>query len=112
MLPPGQNRGARPTLVPVPEFLQPDRFGLDLADGVPTITLADAQPSSTEGWSVLNRLTLLVVDGPGDEGYLLPRLNGNGGDAAPAGWDDSVERHSGVDVVANGVRFTASLTGY
>ena len=95
----------------MPEFLEPDRFSLDLADGVPTVTLVDAQASSTQGWSVVNRLTLLVVDGPGDEGYLLPRLDGNGADLAPTGWDASVERHGGVEVDANGVRFTASVTG-
>lgn len=48
----------------MPEFLEPDRVALSLSDGVPTITLDGVEVSATDEWSVLNRTTLLVVDGP------------------------------------------------
>lgn len=80
--------------------LSPDAARFELRDGTPVITLAVEPPAelATGDWSALNRLTLFVIDGPGDAGFLLPRL-GAGGDVAPTGWDEAVERTSGVHVV-------------
>jgi hypothetical protein len=43
-------------------------------------------------------MTMCVVDGPGDAGFLLPRMSPTG-DLAPAGWDEAVERSGGCTVV-------------
>jgi hypothetical protein len=50
----------------------------------------------TEGWSLLNRLTLVVLDGPGDEGFLVRRADPTDGDRAPANWDALVSSHDGA----------------
>jgi len=72
-----------------PEFLPPENAGFEVRDGVPVIVLAVDPPERVvEGeWSVFSRMTMLVIDGPGDAGFLLPRL-GPHGDIAPAGWDE------------------------
>ena len=98
-------------MVAVPEFLTSDRFVLELVDGHPTVTLRDAHVSSSEGWSFLNRLTVLVIDGPGEEGFLLPRHVDTGGDPAPAGWDSAIERTGVVAVHASGTQFAARVLG-
>lgn len=93
----------------MPEFLEPDRVALSLSDGVPTITLDGVEVSATDEWSVLNRTTLLVVDGPGDEGFLLRRLGGDGTDLAPEGWDEALSTRGSVTVVAGGSQFVAPV---
>jgi hypothetical protein len=93
----------------MPSYLDPERVRLELVGGVPTITLSDATLTVPSGWSVLNRQTLVVVDGPGDEGFLLRRLDGEQGDLAPDGWDAAVAERGTVDVVASGVRVVASV---
>ena len=98
-------------MVAVPEFLTSDRFELELVDGDPTVTLRDAHVSSSEGWSFLNRLTVLVIDGPGEEGFLLPRHVDTGGDPAPAGWDSVIERRGVVAVRASGTQLVARVVG-
>jgi hypothetical protein len=67
---------------------------------MPMITLRVHVPTgiAVGQWSLLNRATLLVVDGPGDVGFLLPRI-GPAGDLAPAGWDPAVEHAAGARVV-------------
>lgn len=52
----------------MPLFLKSDQFTISIDDGTPSIALHDATVSSTEGWSFLNRATLLVADGPGEDG--------------------------------------------
>jgi hypothetical protein len=93
----------------MPEFLKPDRFTLSLDDGIPTITLHGATASNTNGWSFLNRATLLVVDGPGEEGFLLRRMDSPGADLAPEGWDEAVASTGSVRLLASGVRITAHV---
>lgn len=95
----------------MPEFLEPDRVSLSISDGAPTLTLQDVDVSSTEGWSFLNRATLLVVDGPGDEGFLLRRLTQQGDDAAPEGWDEAVASRGSVTVQVSGAAFDAPVIG-
>lgn len=67
---------------------------------MPMITLRVHVPAdiAVGQWSLLNRATLLVVDGPGDAGFLLPRI-GPAGDLAPVGWDPAVEHAAGAHVV-------------
>ena len=48
----------------MPQYLKPHQFTLSLDDGTPTIALQEVPGLSTEGWSFLNRATLLVADGP------------------------------------------------
>ena len=95
----------------MPEFLESDRVTLTLPEGVPTVELRDVEVSGAEGWSFLNKATMLVVDGPGDEGFLLRRVGADGADAAPDGWDDAAAAHGSVTVVASGERFVAPLIG-
>ncbi|WP_344126194.1 hypothetical protein [Luedemannella flava] len=81
-------------------LLESGTVTLELRDGVPVITLAVEVPAEdlTGEWSVLNRLMMLVVDGPGDAGFLCRRL-GPEGDLAPAGWDEAFDRAAGAHVV-------------
>jgi hypothetical protein len=81
----------------VPSFLEPDAVDFSWQDQLPLLRLAADQPETapgTPGWSVMIRATMCVVDGPGDSGFLLARL-GPGGDLAPEGWDDAVDRAGG-----------------
>jgi hypothetical protein len=77
-------------------FVPPEQCSFSLADGDAVITLTGVTVSAQEGWSLLNRATLLVVDGPGDEGFLVRRASPDGSDIAPAGWDASVEAGGGA----------------
>ncbi|MFB9182427.1 hypothetical protein ACFFX1_30175 [Dactylosporangium sucinum] len=84
----------------MPTFLPPEAASFTLSSGSPVITLAVQPPPDLAAgeWSLLSRLTLLVVDGPGEAGYLLPRL-GPAGDVTPPGWDEAVEEAAGSHVV-------------
>lgn len=82
---------------------------MSIADGAPTITLHGVTISTTDGWSFLNRATLLVVDGPGDEGFLVPRQTGPDGDLAPEGWDAAVASARSVRVLVAGTRVAATV---
>jgi hypothetical protein len=72
----------------------------ELRDGAPVIVLAVEVPTEVVAgpWSLLNRLTLIVVDGPGDVGFLMSRIDA-GVDVTPPGWDDAVESAAGSHVV-------------
>ncbi|NHA68118.1 hypothetical protein [Phycicoccus flavus] len=91
------------------EHLRPDRFDLAVVDGTPVVTLIGVRLDSTASWRLLNRATLVVVDGPEDEGFLLPRHLGDGTDVAPSGWDDAVDAHGGAEVTAGPERVRAAL---
>jgi hypothetical protein len=80
-------------------FVGPEHARFELRDGAPVIVLEVDVPTEIAGqWSLLNRLTLIVVDGPGDAGFLVPRI-GAGGDVTPPGWDHAVESAAGSHVV-------------
>jgi hypothetical protein len=89
----------------MPELLDSDRVTMSLAEGVPTVELRDVEASGTQGWSFLNRATMLV----GDEGFLVRRLERDGADLAPPGWDDAVASHGSVAVIASGTRLDATV---
>jgi hypothetical protein len=93
----------------MPQLLTPDRFTLLIERGAPVITLHGVSVSAGDGWSFLNRATLLVVDGPGDEGFLLPRMITEGDDLAPEGWDTAVAGTGSVTIVGPGARFTVKV---
>ncbi len=77
-------------------FVPPEQCSFSLDDGDAVITLAGVTVSATEGWSLMNRPTLIVVDGPGDEGFLVRRASPDGSDHAPAGWDGAVSAGGGA----------------
>jgi hypothetical protein len=81
-------------------MLPPEAARFQVRDGDPVLTLAVAVPAehAAADWVIMNRLMLVVVDGPGDSGFLLRRMTPNG-DAAPEGWDDAVARAGGSHVV-------------
>ena len=93
----------------MPQFLTPDQFALSIDDGAPTIALHGATVSNTEGWSFLNRATLLVADGPGEEGFLLPRMAGPDVDLAPELWDETVASAGSVRLLAAGTQVMARV---
>jgi hypothetical protein len=93
----------------MPQSLRPEQFTMSIADGAPTITLHGVTVSTTDGWSILNRATLLVVDGPGEEGFLLPRKTSPDRDLAPEGWDDAVASARAVQVFVSGARVAATV---
>ncbi|MFR9779924.1 hypothetical protein ACL02O_28190 [Micromonospora sp. MS34] len=74
------------------------RFELHGADPVLRLAVEPPPDLRPEQWSLISRLTLCVVDGPGEVGYLTARF-GPQGDAAPAGWDEAVDRAGGSHVV-------------
>lgn len=84
----------------MPEFLPPTSASFALHDGTPSIHLDLEAPEGAAGgpWGLLSRATLCVIDGPGDLGYLLPRMAA-GPDPAPPGWDEAVEQARGCWVV-------------
>ena len=93
----------------MPESLTPEQFTLSVVDGAPSIELHGVAVASSEGWSVLNRATLIVVDGPGDKGFLLPRMTGPDGDRAPDGWDSAVSSTASITVLASGTQVEAAV---
>jgi len=93
----------------MPQQLSPDGFSLTIERGSPVVTLHDVAVSGGVGWSFLNRATLLVVDGPGDEGFLLARMTAPDVDAAPTGRDTAVASAGSVTVVVPGGRFSARV---
>ena len=93
----------------MPQFLKPEQFTLSIADGAPAITLHGVTVSNIDGWSILNRATLLVVDGPEDEGFLLPRMTSPDVDLAPKGWDSAVSSAKSVGVLVAGTRIVATV---
>jgi hypothetical protein len=80
----------------LPEFVPPECCAFEVADGRAIVRVSGFSVENGDGWSVFPRLTLVVVDGPGDEGFLLRRTDPTGADRAPPGWDEAVEDRGGV----------------
>ncbi|MFI6654557.1 hypothetical protein ACIBL8_03430 [Streptomyces sp. NPDC050523] len=62
-------------------------------DALPLLAAPDGAVPLCEGWSIIPRLTLCVVDGPGDHGIVVPALaapvvGGAETGTAPSGMDD------------------------
>lgn len=77
-------------------------------DALPPLAAPDGAVPLCEGWSIVPRLTLCVVDGPGDHGLVVPALaapvvGGAGGGTAASGMDDwctDAERAGGAVVLS------------
>lgn len=72
---------------------------------LPAVDAPDGKVPVCEGWSVVPRLTLCVVDGPGEAGCVVPALmapvfGGAGGPDDMAGWCEDVERAGGAVVLS------------
>lgn len=93
----------------MPESLRPEQFTLSVEDGAPCVALHGVTVSGTDGWSIVSRMTMIVVDGPGDEGFLLPRMTSPGADLAPDGWDAAVAATTVVTVLVPGARLEAAV---
>ncbi|MEU5082413.1 MULTISPECIES: hypothetical protein [Streptomyces] len=92
-------RGATPVLL---------LAGAPVHAALPPLTAPDLAIPRCEGWSIVPRLTLCVVDGPGDHGVLVPALaapvaGGSDDGTAPghmADWCDDTERAGGAVVLS------------
>ena len=93
----------------MPESLKPEQFTLSTEDGAPVITLHGVTVSNLDGWSILSRRTMVVVDGPEDEGFLLPRMPDPDVDLAPEGWDAAVSSAKSVGVLVSGTQIAATV---
>ncbi|WP_367321812.1 hypothetical protein [Streptomyces sp. HUAS ZL42] len=77
-------------------------------DALPLLTAPDGAVPQCEGWSIVPRLTLCVVDGPGEHGVVVPALaapvlGGADGGAASgdmAAWCMDVEQAGGAVVLS------------
>ncbi len=83
----------------MPSLLPPEEFRFEIQNGTPVLALAVEVPADPAAeWTFVNRLTMVVVDGPGDAGFVLPRMTPDG-DTAPEGWDEAVDRAGGSHVI-------------
>ncbi|MFG2951451.1 hypothetical protein [Streptomyces adustus] len=75
---------------------------------LPPLTASDGSVPLCEGWSIVPRLTLCVVDGPGDHGLVVPALaapvvGGADGGTAPdamGDWCADAEQAGGAVVLS------------
>ncbi|MFF5469940.1 hypothetical protein [Streptomyces achromogenes] len=82
--------------------------GAPVHDALPPLTAPDGAIPRCEGWSIVPRLTLCVVDGPGDHGVLVPALaapvTGSTDDGTAPGdmadWCADAERAGGAVVLS------------
>lgn len=77
-------------------------------DALPVLSAPDGAVPGCEGWSIVPRLTLCLVDGPGEHGIVVPALTAavletSTGEAVPgdmADWCTDVERTGGAIVLS------------
>lgn len=77
-------------------------------DVLPVLTAPDGVVPRREGWSIVPKLTLCVVDGPGEHGLIVPALaapviDGADGSAEPgdmADWCADAEQAGGAVVLS------------
>ncbi|MFD4600689.1 hypothetical protein ACFWPQ_21985 [Streptomyces sp. NPDC058464] len=77
-------------------------------DALPLLTVSDGALPLCEGWSIVPRLTLCVVDGPGDHGLIVPAVAapvvGGADDGTASGgmgdWCADAEQAGGVVVLS------------
>lgn len=100
LLPPEKTlfvRGATPLLL---------LAGAPVHDVLPLLTAPGETVPLCEGWSLVSRLTLCVVDGPGDHGLVIPALSApvlGAADTSPgemADWCADAERAGGAVVLS------------
>ncbi|MGC5003479.1 hypothetical protein [Streptomyces sp. DT203] len=77
-------------------------------DALPLLAAPDGAVPRCEGWSIIPRLTLCVVDGPGDHGLVVPALaapvaggaNDGGASSGMADWCEDAEQAGGAVVLS------------
>jgi len=74
-------------------------------DALPVLTAADGAVPHCSGWTIVPKLTLCVVDGPGEHGLLIPALVAPVLDGAQEGndmanWCADAERAGGAVVLS------------
>ncbi|WP_128435455.1 hypothetical protein [Streptomyces cyaneus] len=78
--------------------------GASVHDALPGLTASDGQVPLCAGWGVVPKLTLCVVDGPGEYGLMVPSLAAPVLDAGGAGdmgaWCEDAERAGGAVVLS------------
>jgi hypothetical protein len=79
----------------MPDFIPPEAAHFALDDRRAVVRLAVEAPPGDGPWSMFSRMTMCVLDGPADAGYLLARP---GADGTDQGWDEAVERDGGAVV--------------
>ncbi|MFG2824471.1 hypothetical protein ACGFX4_34205 [Kitasatospora sp. NPDC048365] len=100
LLPPEQTLFVRGT---VPALLL---AAAPVHDDLPVLAVADGEVPHCEGWSIVPKLTLCVVDGPGDAGIVIPAMvapvvDGHQGLPADlADWCEDAERAGGAVVLS------------
>jgi hypothetical protein len=72
---------------------------------LPAVDAPGGTVAACAGWSVVPRLTLCVVDGPGEAGCVIPALmapvfGGSGSPDDMVGWCEDVERAGGAVVLS------------
>lgn len=85
----------------MPSFVHPDSATFAVEDGKAVVRTSGVRVEAASPWSLLSQPTLLVIDGPEDEGFLFARVAPDGTTHTPAEWDDAVERHSGAWLVVD-----------
>lgn len=88
-------RGATPVLL---------LAGASVHDALPGLTAPDGQMPLCAGWGVVPKLTLCVVDGPGEYGLMVPSLAAPvldaGGTGGMGAWCEDAERAGGAVVLS------------
>jgi hypothetical protein len=76
--------------------------GAHVHDQLPLLAAPDGSVLRCEGWSIIPKLTLCVVDGPGDAGLLVPAMLAPvlAEDGGMAEWCGDVERAGGAVVLS------------
>ncbi len=74
--------------------------GDEATEALPALRLERGRPARCDGWRLVARLTLCVVDGPGDAGFLVQALDGPAEAGDQSDWLRSVEATGGAVVVA------------
>jgi hypothetical protein len=96
----------------MPSFVPPEPATFAVEEGKAVVRASGVRVHQPSDWSLLSQPTLVVVDGPGDEGFLFARIDPAGNDHAPVGWDDAVQRHAWAWlVVDDDTTVFASLIG-
>ncbi|WP_406388905.1 hypothetical protein [Streptomyces sp. NBC_00887] len=74
---------------------------------LPVLAAPDGAVPRREGWNIVSKLTLCVVDGPGEAGFIIPAAaapvidTGNGAEAGEMGdWCTDTERAGGAVVLS------------
>ncbi|MFJ1752353.1 hypothetical protein [Kitasatospora sp. NPDC088134] len=74
--------------------------GAPVHEALPVLRTVDGAVPALAGWQLMARLTLCLLDGPGEAGCVLPTLGSEAELDAVAAWCAQVERTGGALVVS------------